>query len=311
VGGRRRRSHLEEIDIAASGGNFAWPHCEGTLPSGCEQAGDIDPIFTYLHSGSGSLGTCIIGGSFAGSAFGTLAGDYVFGDCTSSDVYHATPNAMRNDLAGTPALVSSNAGVPADFVTGPDGAVYYSAEGDGEVRRLAQGPPPPDTLLLGGKKLALKVSPDPSKKHLLALSKDTSVDLGAGNGSTHDPTLGGGSLRVRCTGGGCDTTYPLMNNPPDEGWSYLGASGDNKGYKFKSKVGPIRLVLLKNGTLLKAVGRGALGHTLGADPEPVDVVLQTGSAPRRYCLEFGGTTVFKANAYFTAKDAPTSPGCPP
>src|SRR5262249_33355723 len=53
---------VEEIDIATSGGNYAWPHCEGTLPSGCEQPGDIDPIFTYLHSGGTSLGTCLIGG---------------------------------------------------------------------------------------------------------------------------------------------------------------------------------------------------------------------------------------------------------
>jgi len=50
---------VEEVDIVTSGGNYAWPHCEGTLPSGCEQPGDIDPIFTYPHSGGSSLGTCI------------------------------------------------------------------------------------------------------------------------------------------------------------------------------------------------------------------------------------------------------------
>src|SRR5262249_27284804 len=93
---------VEEIDLGIAGGNYAWPHCEGTLPPGCELPGDIDPIFTYLHSGPSSLGTCLIGGAFAGTAFGSLGGDYVFGDCVSSVVYRVTPNAARNGLAGPP-----------------------------------------------------------------------------------------------------------------------------------------------------------------------------------------------------------------
>ena len=128
---------VEEIDLGIAGGNYGWPHCEGTLPLGCERPGDIDPIFTYLHSGPGSLGTCLIGGAFAGSAFGLLAGDYVFGDCVASVVYRVTPNAARDGLAGPPAAAATNAGTPSDFVTGPDGAIYYVAEGSGEVRRLA------------------------------------------------------------------------------------------------------------------------------------------------------------------------------
>jgi len=128
---------VEEIDLGVAGGNYAWPHCEGTLPSGCEQPGDIDPIFTYLHSAPSSLGTCLIGGAFAGTAFGSLGGNYVFGDCVSSVVYRVTPNAARNGLAGPPTATATNAGTPSDFVTGPDGAIYYVADGGGEVRRLA------------------------------------------------------------------------------------------------------------------------------------------------------------------------------
>jgi glucose/arabinose dehydrogenase len=154
---------VEEIDLGVAGGNYGWPHCEGTLPPGCERPGDIDPIFTYLHSGPRSLGTCLIGGAFAGSVFGPLAGDYVFGDCTASVVYRVTPNAARNDLAGEPTAIATNAGTPSDFVTGPDGAIYYVADGGGEVRRLATvaspttitpststtlAPPPPTTTTL-------------------------------------------------------------------------------------------------------------------------------------------------------------------
>ena len=96
---------VEEIDIVTSGGNYAWPHCEGTLPTGCEQPGDIDPIFTYPHSGSSSLGTCIIGGGFAPSGFGGFDNDYFFGDCTSSNIYSAAPTGPRNGLS-TPASSS-------------------------------------------------------------------------------------------------------------------------------------------------------------------------------------------------------------
>jgi glucose/arabinose dehydrogenase len=131
---------VEEIDLGVAGGNYGWPHCEGTLPPGCERPGDIDPIFTYPHSGPSSLGACLIGGAFAGSAFGPLAGDYVFGDCIASVVYRVTPNAARDGLAGAPAPAATNAGTPSDFVTGPDGAIYYVADGDGEIRRLAAVP---------------------------------------------------------------------------------------------------------------------------------------------------------------------------
>src|SRR5262249_17934603 len=131
---------VEEIDLGVAGGNYGWPHCEGTLPAGCERPGDIDPIFTYLHSGPASLGTCLIGGAFAGRALGALARGHAFGDCTSSVVYHVTPNAARDGFAGPPATAATRAGTAADFVTGPDGAIYYVADSAGQVRRLATVP---------------------------------------------------------------------------------------------------------------------------------------------------------------------------
>ena len=54
---------IEEIDIVQAGGNYAWPRCEGTLPAGCQQPGDIDPVFTYPHSGTGALGNSVTGGA--------------------------------------------------------------------------------------------------------------------------------------------------------------------------------------------------------------------------------------------------------
>ena len=302
---------VEEIDIMIAGGNYSWPRCEGNLqgppnaPTPCVVGTDVAPIFTYLHSGPSSLGTCLIGGSFAGTAFGALSGNYVFGDCTSSNVYLATVNGTRDGFTGSPVLVSSNAGVPADFVTGPDGAIYYSAEGSspGQVRRLAVAMTGVDAPLTG-KGLTLRTA---AQNSVTAKSKDSSMDLGGGVGSADDPTVSGGSLRVRSVVGGFDDTYPM----PPGSWSVIGDASDAKGYRYKDPDqvnGPIKVAILRSGKLIKAVGKGAgLNHTLAANPDPVDVVLQTGT--KRYCMTFAGTVRFTANLLFNAKDAGTGT-CP-
>jgi glucose/arabinose dehydrogenase len=93
----------EEIDIVTSGGNYGWPHCEGVLPPGCEQPGDVPPIYTYRHDGmcpgegtiAPTLGKSITGGSFAGAAFGAFENSYVFGDFSGDAMYLAEPIASR------------------------------------------------------------------------------------------------------------------------------------------------------------------------------------------------------------------------
>src|SRR5262249_49549540 len=115
---------VEEIAIVTSGGNYSWPYCEGTLPSGCQHAGDIAPIFTYPHSGGGSLGGCIIGGGFSGS-FGGLDNQYFFGDCDSSNIYSAAPTGAQRDDVSTPAPFLTRGHTPRDMVLRPGGAPHY------------------------------------------------------------------------------------------------------------------------------------------------------------------------------------------
>ncbi|MBY0277442.1 PQQ-dependent sugar dehydrogenase [Candidatus Binatia bacterium] len=135
---------VEEIDIVTSGDNYSWPYCEATQPSGCAQPGDVAPIFSYPHGGGSSLGSSITGGVFAGASFGGLENDYFFGDYTGSAIYHLEPNGSRNGVTGGATTFVSNAGGPVDFAFGPDGALYYVAILDGEVRRVAPLAAPSD-----------------------------------------------------------------------------------------------------------------------------------------------------------------------
>ena len=136
------QSTIEEIDIVQAGGNYAWPRCEGTLPIGCQQAGDINPVFEYPQSGPGALGNSVTGGAFLSRSFGFVGGQYVFGDYTASKLYIAAPNAARDDIA-TPADFVTAAAGPVDIVTGPDEALYWVAINSGEVRRIVPNHPRP------------------------------------------------------------------------------------------------------------------------------------------------------------------------
>ncbi len=166
-------------------------------------------------------------------------------------------------------------------------------------------PPSGGDQPIAGKQLMLQDNPEKAKVSLSSLSHDRRITLGGGNGSADDPTLFGGSLRVRATAGDrFDSTYNL----PTAGWRTIGAPGRNKGYRFTSKTGPIKRVTVIPGHQVKVMGTGAFTATLSTNPKPVDVVLRTGAT--RYCLEFGGRTRFRANKRFSATRAPAPASCP-
>jgi glucose/arabinose dehydrogenase len=144
------QSTVEELDIIHSGGDYAWPHCEGTLPAGCQANVPgpepiYDPIFQYFHTtaqGTPAFGRTITAGTFAGPEFGSYAGNYFFADYLGvsggvpSSIYRAVPNATRDGIVGTPTAFVTSTDGPVDIVLGPGGALYYVAINTGAIRMV-------------------------------------------------------------------------------------------------------------------------------------------------------------------------------
>ena len=135
------------------------------------------------------------------------------------------------------------------------------------------------------------------------VSKDTQLALGRGNRSIDDPVMYGGTLHVwTLNGDAFDVSYPLPANK----WRYVGAPGGSHGYRYSDprlEEGPVTLVDLRSETFVKIKAKGSqMGHSLGSNPNPVEVVLTIGS--RRYALSYGGTVTFRANRAYKASGAP-------
>jgi glucose/arabinose dehydrogenase len=182
------QSTREELDIVQAGGNYSWPYCEGTLPAGCAQPGDIPPILDYPRSGTGALGGTVIGGDFAPIGFSSFGRDYFFADYVASKIYRAPVTSTRDNLAAYPTDFVTGAGSPVDVQFGPDGALYYVAIGSGEVREVTPNYARPKgaTPILTALVPAYKTCASPNRTHGPPLS----------SGSCNPPSQESGFLTV-------------------------------------------------------------------------------------------------------------------
>ncbi len=124
----------EEVDFAAAaqgggrGVNFGWSALEGTHRANTDQSTDgaTPPIYEYPH---GDDGCSISGGAvYRGTAIASLVGWYVFSDYCSAKVWALRPDGTILTLG----VLSSVSAV----ATGPDGALYVLAHGEGTLYRL-------------------------------------------------------------------------------------------------------------------------------------------------------------------------------
>lgn len=131
------QDRYEEIDrsTAESGGgrrlNYGWPSLEGTScfkpMSGCNKTGKTPPIAVYSHS----LGCSVTGGYvYRGLAYRGLVGGYLFGDFCSGRVW-----ALRahGPAAQSPVLMADTNIAISSFGEGPDGTIYVTDLGSGDV----------------------------------------------------------------------------------------------------------------------------------------------------------------------------------
>jgi len=136
-----------------------------------------------------------------------------------------------------------------------------------------------DQTIVGKKLLILNPLSGPANNKVVYLSKDTTILVPSG---TEDPTVSGAQLTVGSVASGESFTISL----PAINWTVNGAGNL---YKYKDTTGAsCKIVLIKGGRLNKAVCKGTqVSFDLTAvDQVKVDVVLRTGTAPRRYCASF-------------------------
>jgi uncharacterized delta-60 repeat protein len=234
------------------------------------------------------------------------------GDIGTSTLARLTPAGALDESFGSGGRATVMEGLShsmRDFAPAPDGKIVMAGTEDGLGLLLARVLGDTSTTAasgqrLAGRKLRLKDGPRPGRRAVTVVSRDPTLALGSGAGSADDPTLHGASLRIVALGGdGFDDTYDL----PAGRWRYLGKPSRGRGYLLR-RTGPIRSIVVKSGKLLRLRGAGPqLGHSLGAEPEAVSVVLTIGA--QRYCLTFAGGT-FRAGRRYVAQDAPAPAACP-
>ena len=141
-----------------------------------------------------------------------------------------------------------------------------------------------DQLLVGKKLLITNPPSGTTNNKIVFLSKDTSIALPAS--ALEDPRCPtNGSDNAQLTVSSVATGESASIALPCANWTVNGAG---TLYKYKDTSGAsCKIVIVKGGKLVKAVCKGTqVSYDLGADQVSIDVVLRTGSAPRRYCTAF-------------------------
>lgn len=163
---------------------------------------------------------------------------------------------------------------------------------------------PPSGTPVASTVILLKDNPEkPDARGLtLTVSKEPAVVA-----TGIDPTADGASLRV--VSSTFDQTYQL----PASNWTAVLKKGVVAGYKYadpKRLLGPISAAQISAG-VIKAKGKGgALGHTLGTEPQNTVIVVSSGDDA--FCAGVGAASkkTFKAGKLYKGSKNPAPASCP-
>ncbi len=122
----------EEIDDGIAGSNYGWPATEGPTSNPAYRG----PIYYYGHGESSTTGCAIVGAAFYNPSVLqfplTYLGKYFFADLCSGWIRILDPTT--HTASGFATGISN----PVDLQVGPDGALYYLAQGfAGQVFRVS------------------------------------------------------------------------------------------------------------------------------------------------------------------------------
>ena len=128
------QSAWEEIDDGIAGSNYGWPTCEGACSPA--NANFRDPLFQYGHGSGSTVGCAIVGAAFYNppvNQFPTsYLGKYFFADLCSGWIRLFDPSTR------TASDFAAGVSTPVDLDVGPDGCLYYLAQGGGgQVFRIS------------------------------------------------------------------------------------------------------------------------------------------------------------------------------
>ncbi len=134
------QSTWEEINDGIAGSNYGWPNCEGVCTPA--NANFRDPLFQYGHGSTSTTGCAIVGGAFYNPPLNQFPasyfGKYFFGDLCSGWIRLFDPST------GTASDFAAGVSTLVDLQIGPDGCLYYLAQGNGgQVFRVTAVPSQP------------------------------------------------------------------------------------------------------------------------------------------------------------------------
>lgn len=122
------QSAWEEIDDGIAGSNYGWPTCEGACSP--TNGNFRDPLLQYAHNGDvNTTGCAIVGAAFYNPPVNqfpsSYIGKYFFADLCSGWIRLFDPSTA------TASAFATGISTPVDLKVGPDGCLYYLAQGNG------------------------------------------------------------------------------------------------------------------------------------------------------------------------------------
>jgi glucose/arabinose dehydrogenase len=117
----------EEINDGIAGSNYGWPTCEGVCSP--PNANFRNPLFQYGHGSGATTGCAIVGAAFYNPPVfqfpSSYLGKYFFADICSGWIRVFDPST------GAASPFATGIANPVDLRVGPDGCLYYLAQGSG------------------------------------------------------------------------------------------------------------------------------------------------------------------------------------